>query len=97
MTRTLLLEVLEEGLPVELLLLGHLLEHVEDARHHALKTAEVDVRALVEFVEHLVPVLLHLSSACNSHECGSERRGERQKMFHSHFPVVAAKEWWRNV
>lgn len=57
---TLLLEVLEGGLPVELLLLGHLLEHVKDAGHHALEAAEVDVRALAQLVEYLISVLLHL-------------------------------------
>ena len=75
-TRTLLLEVLEEGLPVELLLLRHLLEHVEDARHHALEPTEVDVRALVELVEHLVAVFLHLLSSSTIHTGRSTRAWE---------------------
>ena len=40
---------------VELLRLAHGLEHVVDARHHPLEAAEVDVRALVEALEDLVP------------------------------------------
>ena len=42
------------------LLAGDALQHVLDARHHALEPAEVDVRAVVQQVEHLVRVLLHL-------------------------------------
>ena len=56
----LLLETGEVLFEVDALGLADILEHVLDARHHALKTAEVHVRALVECVEHLVSVLLNL-------------------------------------
>ena len=42
------------------LLASNALQHVLDARHHALQAAEVDVRAVVQQIEHLVSILLHL-------------------------------------
>jgi len=56
----LLLEAREVVVEVEALLGAHLLEHVLDAGHHALKAAEVHVGTLVKGVEHLVGVLLNL-------------------------------------
>merc|ERR1719329_286731 len=55
-----LLPLLELVLPDDALLLRDLLEHVGDARHHALKSAEIHVRAVVHAREDLVLVLLHL-------------------------------------
>merc|ERR1719453_1835046 len=55
-----LLPLLELVLPDEALLVAHLLEHLGDARHHALEAAEVHVRAVVHAVEDLVGVLLDL-------------------------------------
>mmetsp|Transcript_5995 Transcript_5995/g.10231 ORF Transcript_5995/g.10231 Transcript_5995/m.10231 type:complete len:380 (+) Transcript_5995:74-1213(+) len=55
-----LLEAAEPRVVVDVLRLAHLGEHVLDARHHALEAAEIDVAALVEAVEDLVSVLLHL-------------------------------------
>merc|ERR1719453_1633691 len=55
-----LLPLLELVLPDEALLVAHLLEHLGDARHHALEAAEVHVRAVVHAVEDLVSVLLDL-------------------------------------
>ena len=55
-----LLVLLEAGLPLVVLNalpLADLLEHILDARHHALQTAEVDVGAVVELGEDLVGVL----------------------------------------
>ena len=56
-----MLEVFEELSPVDLLLIGDGLEHLEDAGHHSLQSAEVDVGAIAQLLEHLVTVLLHLS------------------------------------
>merc|ERR1711988_1956713 len=55
-----LLPLLELLLEVEALLLAHTLQHLGDARHHALEAAEVHVRALVHALEDLVGVLLDL-------------------------------------
>mmetsp|Transcript_13273 Transcript_13273/g.30373 ORF Transcript_13273/g.30373 Transcript_13273/m.30373 type:complete len:342 (+) Transcript_13273:116-1141(+) len=55
-----LLEALVEFLPVETLILRHALEHVKDSRQHTLKSTEVDVRTVLEEVEHLLGVLLDL-------------------------------------
>merc|ERR1712216_401278 len=55
-----LLPLGELVLPDEALLGGDLLEHASDARHHALKAAEVRVRAVVHALEDLVRVLLDL-------------------------------------
>ena len=60
MPLALLLEALDEVFEVEVLGLAHALEHVQNARHHALEAAEVHVRALVEAVEDVVGVLLDL-------------------------------------
>ena len=60
MPLALLLPVLELLGPDNALLGGYLVEHGKNARHHALKSAEVHVCAFVHSVEHLVGVLLHL-------------------------------------
>ncbi len=64
-----LLESLEPGIVVNVLVGTGLLEHILDSRHHSLKTTEVDVGSVVELLENLISVLLnlvldvHLSSA----------------------------------
>merc|ERR1711924_158519 len=55
-----LLPLLKLLLPVDALRLADALEHVRDARHHALEAAEVHVRAVIHPVEDLRRVLLHL-------------------------------------
>jgi hypothetical protein len=77
MPLVLVLEVLDELVEVASLLLGHALEHVQDAWHHALQTAEVHVGAVVQQVKHLVSILLNLRrgeggehSRCRKSVCG---------------------------
>jgi hypothetical protein len=60
MPLTLLLPVLQRLCPDQPLLGGDGLEHLEDARHHALKATEVDVCALLHSLEDLIGVLLDL-------------------------------------
>jgi hypothetical protein len=56
----LLFPVLQLLSPDDAFLGGYLLEHGENTRHHALKSAEVHVCSFVHSVEHLISVLLDL-------------------------------------
>ena len=64
----LLLEVGDEVVVRLALLPADLLEHVLDAGHHALEAAEVHDGAVLEALEDLVGVLLHL---CENSSWGS--------------------------
>jgi len=55
-----LLQALEPSIEVKSLLLGNSLEHVLDARHHTLKTTEVDVGSVLELGKNLISVFLNL-------------------------------------
>jgi hypothetical protein len=63
----LVLEALNELVEVAALVASHALEHVQDAWHHALQTAEVHVGTVVQQVKHLVSILLHLRSNRGRH------------------------------
>ena len=55
-----LLQLLKVLFPVQPLLLGHALEHLQNTGHHALETTEVDVGTVGQQVKHLISILLHL-------------------------------------
>jgi hypothetical protein len=55
-----LLQSLEPLVVVKILLFGNSLQHVLDSRHHALKTAEVDVSTVIQLFENFVGVFLDL-------------------------------------
>ena len=50
----------QSGIPIQSLLLGHNLEHLQDTRHHTLEPAEIDVSTLVKATKDLISILLHL-------------------------------------